>query len=65
MGIQVIYQDLSIFPNLTVQENLAINSEIAGKYKLVNRKRMDQTAKEALCKIGHKIDLDAKMGDLA
>lgn len=65
MGIQVIYQDLSIFPNLTVRENLAINSEIAGKYKLVNRKRMDQTAKEALCKIGHKIDLDAKMGDLS
>ena len=65
MGIQVIYQDLSIFPNLTVRENLAINSEIAGKYKLVNRKRMDQTAKESLCKIGHKIDLDAKMGDLS
>jgi simple sugar transport system ATP-binding protein len=25
-GIQVIYQDLSIFPNLTVRENLAINT---------------------------------------
>ena len=29
LGIQVIYQDLSIFPNLTVMENLAINSEIS------------------------------------
>ena len=29
MGIQVIYQDFSIFPNLTVMENLAINTELA------------------------------------
>jgi simple sugar transport system ATP-binding protein len=65
LGIQVIYQDLSVFPNLTVRENLAINSEVAGNYMLVNRKRMDKTAKEALSKIGHEIDLDTKMGDLS
>ncbi len=65
LGIQVIYQDLSIFPNLTVRENLAINSEITDKRRFVNKKRMDETAKEALSKIGHDIDLDAKMGDLS
>jgi simple sugar transport system ATP-binding protein len=65
LGIQVIYQDLSIFPNLTIRENLALNSEISANSKLVNRKRMEKTAKEALSKIGHKIDLDAKMGDLS
>ena len=65
LGIQVIYQDLSIFPNLTIRENLALNSEISANSKLVNRKRMEKTAQEALSKIGHKIDLDAKMGDLS
>lgn len=65
LGIQVIYQDLSIFPNLTVRENLAINSEITAGAKLVNRKRWDATAKEALSKIGCDIDLDAKMGELS
>ena len=65
LGIQVIYQDLSIFPNLTVRENLAINSEITAGRKLVNRKRWDATAKEALSKIGCQIDLDAKMGELS
>lgn len=65
LGIQVIYQDLSIFPNLTVRENLAINSEVTANKKFVNRKRMDATAREALSKIGHDIDLDAKMGDLS
>lgn len=65
LGIQVIYQDLSIFPNLTIRENLAINSEISANSKFVNRKRMEETAREALSKIGHDIDLDAKMGDLS
>lgn len=65
LGIQVIYQDLSIFPNLTVMENLAINSEITAGKKLVNRKRWEATAKEALSKIGYNIDLNAKMGELS
>ncbi len=65
LGIQVIYQDLSIFPNLTVRENLAINSEITAGRKLVNRKRWDTTAREALSKVGCNIDLDAKMGELS
>ena len=65
LGIQVIYQDLSIFPNLTVMENLAINSEITEGKKLVNRKRWEITAKEALSKIGYEIDLQAKMGELS
>ena len=65
LGIQVIYQDLSIFPNLTVMENLAINSEITARRKFVNRKRWEQTAKEALSKIGYDIDLYAKMGELS
>ncbi|MCR5627314.1 MAG: sugar ABC transporter ATP-binding protein [Lachnospiraceae bacterium] len=65
LGIQVIYQDLSIFPNLTVMENLAINSEITAGRALVNRKRWEATAKEALSKIGYNIDLYAKMGELS
>lgn len=65
MGIQVIYQDLSIFPNLTVLENLSINSELGRKNPLVSWRRMRETAKEALTKINHDIPLDAKMGELS
>ena len=65
LGIQVIYQDLSIFPNLTVMENLAINSEITANRRIVNRKRWENTAREALSKIGYDIDLYARMGDLS
>ncbi|HHY81741.1 MAG TPA: sugar ABC transporter ATP-binding protein [Clostridiales bacterium] len=64
-GIQVIYQDFSIFPNLSVMENLAFNEELANKRKLVNRKRMKKIAQEALAKINFDVDLNAKVGSLS
>lgn len=64
-GIQVIYQDFSIFPNLTVMENLAINSELSAKRKFVNWKEVRKIAEEAVAKIDFKVDLDAKLGNLS
>lgn len=58
-GIQVIYQDFSIFPNLTVIENLAFNQVLANKKKLVNKKEFRRIAKEAVKKINFDVDLDA------
>ena len=58
-GIQVIYQDFSIFPNLTVIENLAFNQVLANKKKLVNKKEFRQIAEEAVRKINFDVDLDA------
>lgn len=64
MGIQVIYQDFSIFPNLTVMENLALNTELAAGRKFVNKRHMRQVAKEALSKINFEMDLDRLVGTL-
>lgn len=64
-GIQVIYQDFSIFPNLTVMENLAINSQLVENKKLVNWKRMRSIAQEAIQRIGFQVDLDAILGTLS
>lgn len=57
-GIQVIYQDFSVFPNLSVMENLAVNSELAEHRFFVNRKRMRSIAEEAISRIGFDVDLD-------
>jgi simple sugar transport system ATP-binding protein len=65
LGIQVIYQDLSIFPNLTVMENLSLNSEIANHKRIVSRKRMYDIARAATGQLNHIIDLNAIMGDLS
>lgn len=59
MGIQVIYQDFSIFPNLTVIENLAFNKVLANKQNIVNRKEFRKIAEAAVRKIKFDVDLDA------
>ncbi|MDK2799343.1 MAG: simple sugar transport system ATP-binding protein [Clostridiales bacterium] len=64
-GIQVIYQDFSIFPNLTAAENIALNSELAKNRRFVNWKRVKSIAKEAIRKIDVNIDLDAKVENLS
>ena len=64
-GIQVIYQDFSVFPNLTVMENLAFNTELAAKRRIVSKKRMRQIAEEAVAKINFQVDLDALVGTLS
>jgi len=64
-GVQVIYQDLSIFPNLTVMENLAFNTELSLKRKFVNWKRFRTLAEEAVKKIDFKIDLKTRVAELS
>lgn len=44
VGVRVIYQDFSIFPNLSVMENIALGSEVAAGRALVNRSRMRRVA---------------------
>jgi simple sugar transport system ATP-binding protein len=62
-GIQVIYQDLSLFPNLSVAENIAINGHF-GTPHLVRWTALRKSAAEALGKIGVTLDLDAIVGSL-
>ena len=50
-GVQVIYQDFSVFPNLTVMENLALTGEVSAGRKLVNWRKFRQIAEEAIAKI--------------
>ena len=57
-GIQVIYQDFAIFPNLTVAENIALNNELEHNRKFVNWKQVTEIAKEAMQMIDANIELD-------
>jgi monosaccharide ABC transporter ATP-binding protein, CUT2 family (TC 3.A.1.2.-) len=63
-GIQVIYQDFSLFPNLSVLENLAFNQVLANNEKFVNKKRFRTIAEEAIQKINFNVDLDARVEQL-
>jgi len=63
-GIQVIYQDFSLFPNLSVAENLALSTELQEGRKLVRWGRVHRIAEEAVRKLGVELDLDATVDTL-
>jgi simple sugar transport system ATP-binding protein len=64
-GIEVIYQDFSLFPNLTVMENLAMLRQVASRRTLVDWRELRATAQRAVEKIGVDLDLDCLAGDLS
>ncbi|NOZ49680.1 MAG: sugar ABC transporter ATP-binding protein [Chloroflexi bacterium] len=64
-GIQVIYQDFSLFPNLTVAENIALNEELAEGRRLVNWRQVRRVAKDALAQIEVDIPLNARVEEMS
>ncbi|RYE83155.1 MAG: sugar ABC transporter ATP-binding protein, partial [Hyphomicrobiales bacterium] len=64
-GVQVIYQDFSLFPNLTVAENLSLNKLLSDDRKLANRGEMRRLGRQALDRLGVDIDLEAEVGSLS
>ncbi|MEB5749936.1 sugar ABC transporter ATP-binding protein [Leclercia adecarboxylata] len=61
-GIQVIYQDLSLFPNLTVAENIAIHQHHHNL--LVNKSEIHRIAARTVKSIEAELDLDANVESL-
>jgi simple sugar transport system ATP-binding protein len=58
-GVQVIFQDFSLIPNLTVAENVALSTSVLEKRRLINPKHNRKIATAALELIGVDLDLDA------
>lgn len=64
-GIAVIYQDFSLFPNLSVAENIAMVSRVGQSSKLVNWKETNRIAKSALSKLGLTLPLSKTLSELS
>lgn len=64
-GVQVIYQDLSLFPNLTVMENIAYRANMRKKSPIISWNRGTKIAKAVLEMIGVDIDLYATVSSLS
>lgn len=63
-GVQIIYQDFSLFQNLTVEENLSISKSLASGRRFVNWREVKRTARGALELVGVEIPLSARVEDL-
>lgn len=64
-GIEVIYQDFSLFPNLTVMENIGLLRQVASRRRLVDWRDLRARAREVLDRIGVRLDLTALVEDLS
>ncbi|WP_062227930.1 sugar ABC transporter ATP-binding protein [Aureimonas frigidaquae] len=58
MGIQVIWQDLALFPEMTVAENIAFEGNLGGGPRLVHYGAMRERATQILSRLGVDIPLE-------
>ncbi len=65
MGVQVIYQDFAVFPNLTVAENIAMNKALLTEAKTMNWSNARKIAINAMEQIGANIDPDVLVEGLS
>jgi simple sugar transport system ATP-binding protein len=63
-GIDVIYQDLSLFPNLTVADNLALPTYLARTAHRYDAREARRLATQLLDRVGVELDCDALVGEL-
>lgn len=63
-GVQIIYQDLSLFPNLTVAENISFHHYPGHSTRLVNTAVMRRDAQAAMARLGVSLPLDEIVQEL-
>lgn len=63
-GIQVIYQDLSVFPNMTVAENIALSYLVSKNKKHVSKQLLKEIAMIALEQLNISLPLDKLVEEL-
>ena len=64
-GVQVIFQDFSLLPNLTVAENIAIPTYISQNSHFFSKSKTKEIATNALDLIGVDIDINASVADIS
>lgn len=57
-GVAVIYQEPTLFPDLTVAENIFIGRQPRGRFGLIDRSAMREQSRELFAQLGVPIDPD-------
>ncbi|ERK05810.1 MAG: sugar ABC transporter ATP-binding protein [Pantoea sp.] len=64
-GVQVIYQDLSLFPNLSVAENIAFEHNLGNLLGWYSKKKLRASAEKIITELKFDLNLDAKVAELS
>ncbi len=63
-GVQIIYQDLSLFPNLSVAENIAFQRHVGAPLRRADRGAMHRRAEAVITRLGVSLPFDEVVGNL-
>ena len=63
-GIEMVHQELSLFPELSIVENLFLGAEITDRFGLISVRVQKQIAAKALARLGYSLDLDMRLAAL-
>ena len=64
LGIAVIWQDLALFPEMSVAENIAFDSLLGNRPRLIRKNKLYEIASASLARLGVEIDLDESLKNL-
>jgi simple sugar transport system ATP-binding protein len=64
-GVQVIFQDFSLLPNLSVAENIALPNRIVNQTRFVSKRETKRIATEALSLIGVEMDINTPVAEIS
>jgi simple sugar transport system ATP-binding protein len=63
-GVQIIYQDLSLFPNLPVAENIAFQRHVGAPLRWADWAAMRRQAEAVIARLGVSLPFDEVVGNL-
>ncbi|WIV43402.1 sugar ABC transporter ATP-binding protein [Glutamicibacter nicotianae] len=63
LGIATIHQELNLVSSMTIAENITLG-RVPRKFGIINRRAMRQIARDAMDKLGLKLDVDTPVGEL-
>ncbi len=64
-GISFIHQEMNVWPDMTVLENLFMGKEITNKFGFLDNKKMTQQANEVFAELNVQVDLNEEVGRLS
>lgn len=64
LGIQVIWQDLALFGEMSVAENIGFQLAVNGRHGLVNKAAIEAAAEKALARLGVTMDIRMPLKEL-
>jgi erythritol transport system ATP-binding protein len=64
LGIEIIHQELQLFPDLSIEENIFVGRERRTRWGTIDRRAQREATVAVLERLGHRLPIDRRVGSL-